>query len=333
MYRNVMVREVSKYLPRTVVDNEFYVSHFDAKGIESRGLYEAVGRDKRHIVVNNEENTFTMGLEAAKRVIAQSGLSATDFDMLVFVSDSPEFLAPTTALTLREHLGATNAHMVFDMNQNCTGMVAGLDVVSQYMKTKKYINRALIVSSFYGSLMAEEESDPVSCGCLSDGGSAVILEVEESEVERGILDASYLTKSETCHLMVFPACGVSKLHDPSVPLKDKKMAYRYEEADFLGPDSAEGIKILLDRNNVRSNDVQHYLVSQFETAIIHEVSHILGIDEDKFVTTMPELGYVGNSSPIFAFEKLIKKGVKEDDMMVLSSVGAGYIVSSILYKF
>lgn len=333
MTRNVLIKEVAKYLPPTVVNNDYYIKHFNQRNIKSRGLYEAVGRDKRHIVKNNEENTYTMGLEAAKTLLAQSDISIEDIDMLVFVSDSPEFLAPTTALTLRENLGAINAHMVFDMNQNCTGMVAGLDVVAQYLKTKKYLNKALVVSSFYGSLMAEKDSDPVSHGCLSDGASAVLLEVEETDIERGIIDSSYLTNSETCNLMVFPAAGLSKLHEPSVPMKDKKMYYGYEEADFLGHDTITGLTKLLKQNDLSPDHINHYLVSQFESAIIDEVAEAFNQPKEKFVTTMADLGYVGNSSPIFAFEKLVQNGVTDGDLAVVSSVGAGYIVSSILYKF
>lgn len=333
MYRNTIIKEVSKYLPETVVDNQFYIDHFDSKGIKSKGLYDAVGRDKRHIITDKKENAFTMGLEAGKLVLEKHGISATDIDMLVFVSDSPEYLAPTTALTIREHIGASNAHMVFDMNQNCTGMIAGLDVVSRYMKTNKRINRALLISAFYGSLMGEKEADPVSYGCLSDGASAVILEVEESDREYGVLDSSFLTDSSVCHLMVYPACGFSNLEDDSIPLSKKKMFYGYEEADFLGHDTAKGVKMLLEQNELQPLDVEHYLVSQFEKAIIEEVSEILEIPEDRFVTTMADLGYVGNSSPMFAFEKLLAKGVKEGDKAVISSVGAGHIVSSILYKF
>lgn len=335
-FRNVLIHEVEKYLPSKVVDNQYYIEHFDRLGIKSKGLFEAVGRDKRYLVENNAENTFTMGLEAAKRVLDKAGMKATDFDMLVFASDSPEFFAPTTALTLREHLGATNAHMVFDMNQNCTSMVAALDLVSTYMKAKKNINKALVVSCFYGSLMAKND-DPVSNGCLSDGASATILVTEESDVAYGILDSSYLTNSETCDLMVFPACGVSKLHDPSVPVDQKKMFYGYDEeheADFLGKDTVVGLDILLKQNGLKPLDVQHYLVSQFEKSIIDEVAEGLEIPEERFVTTMPELGYVGNSSPIYAFEKLKEEVKPQDgDLAIISSVGAGYIVSSVLYKF
>lgn len=336
MFRNVLIKAVDKYLPPKVVDNQYYIDHFDKLGIRSAGLFKAVGRDKRYLVEDNKENTFTMGLNAAKNILKQTGLKATDFDMLVFVSDSAEFLAPTTALTIREHLGATNAHMVFDMNQNCTGMVAALDVVSSYMKTKKQINRALVISCFYGSLMAKND-DPVSNGCLSDGASATILEVAVEEEERGIIDASYLTNSTTHNLMVFPACGVSKLGDPNTPEDQKKMFYGYDEeheADFLGKDTVNGLKILLDQNDLKPTDVDYYLVSQFEKSIIDEVSEGLEVPEERFVTTMAELGYVGNSSPIYAFEKLINtKDVKEGELAFISSVGAGYIVSSVLYKF
>lgn len=333
MHKNVLIKEMSKYLPGTVVDNTYYVDHFNKQGVKSEGLYKAVGRDKRHIITDTKENAYTMGLEAAKKVLAESNTPVEDIDMLVFVSETPEYLSPSTALVLSGNLGTLNAHMVFDMNQNCTGMIAGIDVVSRYLKTSKTMKKALLVSAFHGSMIGNPTC-PVSYGCLSDGASAVILEVVEEEDERGVIDSSYLANTDTSDLMVYPACGTSNLSDPTLEPTDKKMYYGYDEADFLGSETAVGIKKLLSQNGLEPTDVEHYIVSQFEPAVATDVAEMLGLANDKFTSTVTELGYAGNSSPIFTFEKLLQEGtVNAGEKLVMSSVGAGYVISTILYKF
>ena len=332
MYKNVVIKSTGTYLPETVLTNDHYVEHFDKLGLKSRGLYKALGRDKRH-VVSEGENTFTMGLEAANQALKNANVDVTEIDMLVFASDAPEYLAPTTALALHDALGTVNAHMVFDMNQNCTGMIAAIDVVTRYMKTTKHLKKALVVSAFNGTLMANP-NEPVTHGVLSDGASSVVLELLEEETERGVIDSNYKSDPETWRLMVYPACGLSKMEDPSIPVEGKKIYWGHEEADFLPIATNVMLKQLLKNNDLQAEDVEHYIVSQFEPEIMEAVHKELNVPLEKFTSTHAELGYMGNSSPIHTYVALLnQKTVNKGEKLILSSIGSGYTMASILYQF
>ena len=338
MFRNVIISHVGSYLPKQVLTNEHFVPHFNAKGIKSRGLYNAIGRDIRHHAAEGE-NTFTMGLEAAKAVLAKSNTDVKDIDAVIFVSDAPEYLAPTTALALHSQLGTINAHYVFDMNQNCTGMIAAIDTVSRQLKTNKRLNKALLVSAFHGSLMANDD-DPATYGTLSDGASAVILDVVVESKERGVLDSEYKSdpivnpENPIWKLMVYPECGLSKLDDSSVPYKQKKLYWGHKEAEFLPENAVVLHDWLLKNNNLKPTDVEHYIVSQFEPDIAEALNRELGIPMDRFTSTHREKGYIGNSSPMLTYEVLLEqKDVKKGEKLIVSSIGSGYTMSAFLYQF
>lgn len=333
MFRNVLIKSVDKYLPSKMLDNQYFNEYFSKRGIKTESLYKAVGRDKRFVIDENTENTFTMGIEASKNVLSKSGVDAKEIDMLVFVSDTPEFLAPTTALALHKALNTENADVVFDMNQNCAGMVAALDVVSRYMKTNKRLKKALLVGAFSGSLLANRE-DPTTYGCLSDGASAVILEAVEEEKKRGVIDSSMVTGSFEYEKMVFPAKGLSNMHKEDLPIEAKKLYWGHGDVDYLETETVRCINKLLHNNSVTPQEVEHYIVSQFEPGITKYVSEEYGVPLERFTMSMAECGYVGNSSPILTLDKLINEGIiKEGDNLIISTIASGYTVTALLYQF
>lgn len=337
MIRNVIVKEVAQYLPSKKVDNEYYAKYFEELNIKSKGLHEAVGRDTRYIIEDQQkENTYTMGLAAAKMVLEKSNVNPLEFDVLVFVSDMPEHLAPTSAVVIREEIGAYNAHMVFDFNLNCAGTVGALDTVSSILKTHKLYKKALIVSGFHGSMMARPDC-PVSTGCLNDGGSALILEVVEEEKERGVIGANYLAETTHWKLMSFPECGVSNIHNGTADLdpNTKKMYYAHtHDTVDLSRSTIDAVSQLLEENQLKPEDIQHYMLSQFDLDISQDTAKAFNLPIERFTNTMPDYGYVGNASPLYSLKNVIEtKQPKEGELGILSSVAAGTIVASVLYKF
>ena len=150
-----------------------------------------------------------MGYKAAMDVLNKYKVKPTSIDMIVFVSDTPEYNFPTNALILNSMLGAKNAHIVYNMNCNCTGMLAALDDVSYIMKVKTGGRTSLIVGCFYTSSVVRF-NDSVAYPYFGDGASAVLLDKTESENERdGILSSQYLTDSNFKDYIKLPACGHS----------------------------------------------------------------------------------------------------------------------------
>lgn len=331
-FQNVIIKEVAIHHPDKEVGNQFYIDHFKKKNIDITGLFNHLGRDKRYHISNpNEENSLTMATKAAKKVLNQGKIKASEIDMIVFVSDSPEYLMPSNALMLHHKLAAVNAHITYDMNGNCIGMLTAIDQISRYLQSNRKIKRALVTGSIMPSFYGRND-DTVYYPTVGDGASAIVLESVEDEKKAGFIDSDFYVDSTMCEKILFPACGMSKILDENINTYEKKVSWIPHDVSYFSDQWKKLINKILDRNNVKVSDVEHFLFSQFSKADIMATLDKLDISHEKATFVADRYGYVGCSSPIFALNQAYKeKKILKNKPIVFCSVGSGFSMSAILY--
>ena len=176
MFKNVHIVGVGSYHPQTKFDNQYFINHFKSYQLEDHtvALLNKLGRETRTFA-KEEETSISMAVEAAKKALNNSGLNPADIDMIVSVSDTPEYLSPCCALLIKNKIQAENTHAVFDMNSNCIGMLTAMDTAARYLKTDHKFKRVLIVGALLISPQARVD-DMVAYACTGDGAAAIILE-------------------------------------------------------------------------------------------------------------------------------------------------------------
>ncbi|MFD3156268.1 3-oxoacyl-ACP synthase III family protein [Haloimpatiens sp. FM7330] len=335
MARNVMIKGTGSYHPKNVVNNEYYIEHFKKFNLDGhlKGIMRKLGRNTRNIAKENE-NSLTMAVEAAKNALYNSEVSSEDIDMIIYSSDTPEFLAPTCSLLLKNQLKACNVTGVFDVNSNCTGMLTAIDIATRYLKTDKKYNKVLVVGSLLVSRLARKD-DMITYGCTGDGAVAVVLEVEEdNEVERGILGSRMFADDAYSYAMRFPRCGLSNITKENMKPDDVEWLAVPFDFSFVPEKWAKLISKLLKDYNYTSKDVCHYFMSQFSKTDIELTMNKLGSSMDKITFVGDKYGYTGCTSPIMALDDGLKSNkFKKDDIVVFCSIATGYSMNSLLYKF
>lgn len=331
-WTNIELIGLDIYHPTKMVENEFFNKHFMEMGIDAEKLMKHLGRKERYFA-KDEENALTMAAEVTKKVLRNTEILPEDLDMIVFVSETPEYLVPTTSLKLSNILGAKNAHIVFDINDNCIGMLTAMDLVSRYMLGNIKIKHALVVGSLYVSGMIRKDC-VITYPNISDGAAAIILKnVSDSKVKQGFLDSIYFTNSMNHELMLYPECGLSNLLNKEIEENQKKLLWVKHDVSFFSDDWKKLITNLLIKNELEPCDVAQYLFSQFSKPDILETLEKMDIDIDKTTLVGEKYGYTGCSSPFFALHDAIECGkVTSGDYIVLCSVGAGYTMSAILLR-
>lgn len=334
MFRNIYIEGVGSYHPKRIVNNEYYVNHFRKYDMEEHamGLMQKVGRETRTLAEVNE-TSITMAVEAAKKAIKKAGLSTKDIDAIISVSDTPEYLTPCCALILKNLLQADNVTNVFDINNDCIGMLTGIDIASRYLKTDKKYKKILVVGSMLISPFARE-NDMVVYGCISDGAAAVVLGAKEEEKERGFLGSRMYTDDTYNETIRFPACGLSKMPNREVDPNEKKMEWNPFDFSFLSEKWSELIIGLLKENEYSPEDVTHYFMSQFSKFDLGLTMEKLGTSLDHATFVGNKYGYTGCTSPIMALDdRLSENEFKKDDIAVFCSVAGGYTMAALLYKW
>ncbi len=330
-YHNVKIKDIAVYYPEKSVGNEYFIKHFETVNVE--GLMKHLGREKRYLADENE-TSLSMAFEACRKVLRYSGTDAESIDMIVFTSDTPEYTAPSNALKLNHLLGAKNAHVVYDLNNNCIGMLTALDQVSNYMKMKKTLKNVLVVGSMLISSVVSK-NDPVTYPNFADSAAAVLLEMAVEEEERGFIGtAEFFTDAEYHDSIVMPLCGFARMYDEKLDDDSKRWSWTPFDFSFLSDNWSKIIQHTLQKNNLKPAEVDHFVFSQFSKPDTVETLRKLEVDSTNYSYVGDQFGYTGTTSPIFGLRDAIREGkVKEGSKVILCSVGAGYTMCSLLYKF
>lgn len=331
--KSVYIKAIEIYHPDNKIDNSYFVDHFKQLGIDAESLMNHLGRKERYLA-SEDENSLSIAFKSAESVIRSSNICREEIDMIVFVSDTPEYTVPTNALKLSNMLGTKNAHLIFDMNSNCTGMITALDIAGTYIKNSPSIRNALITGSLHISSIVRKDC-PISYPNIADGSASIIVSCCSSTNDsaiKGLIDSEYFSNSSNHNLMVYPACGMSKMLDKSIDDPDKKLNWIPHDVSFFSDNWKDLIQKILKRNNLSSSDIDYYFFSQFSKPDVEATLDKLGVSHQKYTFIADKYGYTGCSSPFFAFyEALANRRISEGSKIIFCSVGAGYTMSAVLY--
>ncbi|MEX3625459.1 ketoacyl-ACP synthase III [Viridibacillus arvi] len=325
---NIKIKDVAIYHPENVVDNQFYIDHFDKQGKDVRGLLKAMGREKRYICNDPNETPLTMAIKAATAVLEKTNLKATDLDMIIFTSQTPETTLPSNAIRLFDHFKPKAGTIVYDLNANCAGMTVALEQVSHYMKSNTSIQKALIIGSDYWSLISDPE-DPLCYTCFADGAAAMIIERTNEEV--GLIDSIYHVDTIFAEKMMYPAEGLTKgIRETN----DLKFARNVPfDGSLVLEATYEMLDTLFKRNNIQPDHVK-YCFSQFALSNINLIKERFDLTDEQVVYVGDQFGYTGTSSPFIALHEGVKSGqVKRNDYVIFWTIGAGFELIATLIKY
>lgn len=328
---SVVIKGTGVYIPDNKVYNDYFIEYFDQKGVKVEGLMNHLGRRKRYLA-SEDETSLTMAVEAVKDCIAKSDIGFEDLDMLVFVSDMPEYLSPTNALKIIDEVGAVNVTCQFDFNSNCTGMLMAAEVVNGYMRTKANIRNAVIVGSFNISSI-DKKDDTVVYPNFADASAAILLSREEGEDNKGYIDSITHVDASFNKYVTFPKCGLSKMAFSEVSKEEKKIEWIPFDMKFISDKWCEMITDLTARNNLNPDDIDYYVFSQLSDFDNMSTLKKLDVSEGKYFFLGKEYGYTGNTCPFIVLNRMWDVMANAGNKIIFCSVGAGYTAVAQLYYF
>jgi 3-oxoacyl-[acyl-carrier-protein] synthase III len=328
---HITIRQAAYYHPEHVVSNDYYLEHFQSMGKDIKRFLEVMGRDRRYIVNDKDENALTMGFKAAQKALNEANLLGEDMDMIMFASQTPEYTYPTNALLLHRMLQGKHRTITQDSNANCAGMVSAVEQTSRYMQSNPSIRYALIVGSDYSSVNCNTD-DEITYPNFGDAAAAVIL--ERSSEPSGFIDSLYYTDSEGSENIMFPACGLSNIYHEDITPEQIRIRWTPFDGTVCVDAAVADMKELLSRNGLTTDDISAFCLSQFSLKNIELIQDGLGLTDEKFIYVGDEFGYTATSSPFIAFQRGVEDGrVKRGDYVFFWSVGAGWQIPTMLYQY
>ncbi|MFF2531615.1 ketoacyl-ACP synthase III [Brevibacillus sp. NPDC058079] len=329
---SVIIKSTAIYHPEHKVNNEELVEEFKEYGKDIGYFLDAIGRKDRYLDKQGAETSVSMAIQATKKLLEKERIKGREIDTIVFSSGTPEYIIPANAAFIHKAIQGKPECTVYDMNANCVGMVVAIEQVIRTMQSNPKIKRAIVVGSEQMSQYAKK-TDEINRGVFGDGACAVLLE-RTDVMNRGFIDSAYHTDSVGVEDMRLPGCGLSKAFQAGTSMEDRMIAMisGYQSLR-LAPDSKILMENLLSTHGYTKNDVQRYFISQVSVKAGQLFSQLLDEKLEKFVYVGDRYGYTGTSSPLFALHHAIDNElIKERDLFILWSVGAGQTTCGMLFR-
>ena len=322
--KNVRIKDIEIAVPKAKVSNDYYIEHFKKQDKDIENLLETFGRNERYVGDSHTENTVSLGISAAKKVLKKANLRGADIDMILFASQFPQNTCPIQALQVHKAIEGKSTAMVQDVNSNCLGMIAALDEAVRYLKQKDRFKTALIVGAdcmTYGCDINNEYTYPM----FGDLGCALILEKTDEE---GIVGSTYMVNSDEADTYVlYPKEGFYNNIKP-------ELRWIPFDASFVPSCAKEMFQDILDAHNMDFSDINHYCGSQYAKSMLEGIIEELDEPEDKFIYIGDRYGYTGTSSPFVALYEGIKQGkIKRGEYVAFWSIGVYWTSCAIILKY
>lgn len=171
MIRSV-IRGCGGYLPERIMTNDDLAEMVDTS---DDWIIERTGIRTRHIAADGEL-TSDIGVASARQALERSEMDATDIDLIILATSTPDQTFPATAVSIQAELGITHG-AAFDMQAVCSGFVFALATADNFLKSGQY-QRALVIGAETFSRILDWE-DRGTCVLFGDGGGAVVLEAQK----------------------------------------------------------------------------------------------------------------------------------------------------------
>lgn len=320
------ITAVAGYLPENILTNFDLEKMIDTN---DEWITSRTGIKERHIENNPDKATSDMGVEAVKLLCAKRGISPMDIDLLICATVTPDMVFPATANIICDKLGAKKA-WGFDIGAACSGFIYALSTGAQFIETGRYKKIVVVGADMMSRII--DYTDRTTCVIFGDGAGAVLL--EPTTEDYGIKD--FILHSDGAGAAHLHMKAGGSLRPPSHETVDKKMHYVYQEGPAVFKHAvynmAEVSAAVMEKNNLKSEDVQWLAAHQANKRIIDATSARMGVGPEKVMMNIERYGNTtAGTIPLLLwdYEKQLKKG----DNIILAAFGGGFTWGSVYVKW
>lgn len=294
---------------------------------------------KERRVLADDESAADIGTRAAETALKNAGISAEEIDLIIVATDTPEYLSPGTSVVIQHRIGAKNAG-TFDTNCACAGFVTALDTATKYIIADANYRNVLVVG-IYAMTKFLDWTEKKTATIFADGSGAVVLQainVDETSVEHQGVLASKLEAMGEYHDFLGIFAGGSKTPITKEVLENgyyNKVRFAKRtppEINFEGWQRI--VKELLERVDLKLDDVNLFLWTQVNLGTIKEVMNALRQPMLKTHTIMDKWGYTGSACIPMVLHDAIEQGkLKRGDIVVFCASGGGINMAAMVFRY
>jgi 3-oxoacyl-[acyl-carrier-protein] synthase-3 len=306
-----------KYVPSRVLTNYDLSRMVDTS---DEWIRTRTGISERRIA-ENDETTASMSILASREALRVAGVRASELDLIIVATCTPDYIFPSTACLVQDSLGSPRA-AAFDLAAGCSGFVYALSSAASYINAGVYKSALVIGSETLSRII--DWADRTTCVLFGDGAGAVVLQAGNSS--GGILSTALGSDGSGGDVLFMPAGGSREPASHRTVAEGKhylRMRGR-EVFRFAVRAMPTATRLVLNEAGLGIEDLELVIPHQANQRIIQASAKALGIAEDRIYSNLERYGNTSAASVPIALCDAIEEGkLHEDDVVVLVGFGAG----------
>lgn len=332
----VYVKQIAYYLPEQIVTNEDIIRDFPEWSVDK--IASKVGVNKRHIAQINE-TAMDMAIRAAEKLFNDKGnVCKDDVDYVLFCTQSPDYILPTSACVIQDRLGLKKTIGALDFNLGCSGYVYGLSLAKGLIVGGIASNVLLLAGETYSKYL--HPKDKGNRTIFGDAASATIISTE------GIAEIgnfSLGTDGSGANNLIVRSGAMripykqNDLHfdENNNPISSDHLFMNGSEIFTFTLDNVPPlIESTLNKNGLVKEDVDLFVLHQANKYMLNFLRKKMKIADERFYYCLSEFGNtVSNTIPLALKHALDTNEIKNSDNVLIAGFGVGYSWGGTVLRF
>ena len=302
------------YLPSKVITNVDLEKTLDTS---DEWITARTGIKERRIVTN--ESTCDLAVEASKKALEMAGLKATDLDLIILATTTPDKIFPATATMLQHRIGASCP--AFDLQAVCAGFVFALSTAQQYIENGTAKNILVVGSEIMSKIV--DWNDRSTAIIFGDGAGAVVVSSDNTTgIKHSKLysDGSYMSSLHVNNDRINELGTIEMAGNEVYKIAVKRLSELAEET--------------LNDCNMTSDDLTWMVPHQANIRIISAVAKRINLPMSKVILTLDKHGNTSAASIPLALDVAVRDGrIKKGDSLLFEGIGGGFSWGSVLVEY
>ncbi len=332
--KNTAIRAIYTSVPKQKV----FTKDYEWVTIAERDLFAKTTGIIERRVASSTTTCSDLCFQAADELL--NDLNCRDqIDLILFVSQSPDYFLPSTAVILQDKLGLSKNTVAFDINLGCSGYVYGLTVIGQFLQNGNFRKALLLCGD--KSTISTNYQDKSTFPLFGDAGSATLLEFDKSADEwfahlasdGSGKDSIIIEHGHSRH----PYGSVSDEYieyEPGVIRTKKHLALNGMDVfNFALKEVAPSIKLMLENFEINIDDIDYFVLHQANKLINESVRKKLKVAPEKVPYSIQNFGNTSSASIPLTICTCLKEKIESDQLtLLLAGFGVGFSWGSVVLK-
>lgn len=320
------IRGVGGYVPDYILNNDELEQLVETT---DEWITTRTGIKERRILKGEGQGVSVMAEKAVNELLLKTNTDPLEIDLVICATVTPDMIFPATANIVSDKVGMKNA-WGFDVEAACSGFLYSITVGSQYIESGRCKKVVVIGADKMSSII--DYSNRETCIIFGDGAGAILLEAETSG--NGLQD--FILKSDGSGRQYLYQKAGGSAYPPTKETVENREHFVYQEGKtvfkFAVTNMAEVSYDIMQRNNLKSEDIAWLVAHQANKRIIDATADRMGLPPEKIMMNIQKYGNTTNGTlPLLLHEW--ESQLKRGDNLIISAFGGGFTWGALYLKW